>query len=212
MSRNQGTCHFCLLMEGTGSRSVQNNDGSRSGRSKNTRIHICNTELKFVKYLYGEDEGNDPLGDASLGQQGVRSGRATAQRQHPLQHIQRCAAQVTLHTVQNGWGSQIIGPDWQKNRVIFVNLWFKVFDYLLYIFITKIFFQCLKSLAQLIFFVLKIKILQLLSWNYCNWNQCCGSGYGAVGDPYVFGPPVSGSVIICLDPDPDSFIIKQKKK
>ncbi len=52
-----------------------------------------------MKYLYGEDKGNDPLGDASLGQQGVRGGRAPAQRQHPLQHIQRCAAQVTLRTV-----------------------------------------------------------------------------------------------------------------
>jgi len=90
-------------MEGTGSRSVQNNDGSRSGRSKNTRIYICNTDLKFVKYLYGEDECNDPLGDASLGQQGVRGSRATAQRQHPLQHIQRyTTAQVAFHTIQNG--------------------------------------------------------------------------------------------------------------
>ncbi len=28
-------------------------------------------------------------------------------------------------------------------------------------------------------------------------------------DPYVFGPPGSGSVIICMDPDPDPSI-KQK--
>ncbi len=88
--------------------------GSGSGRSKKIRIRICNPDLKFVKYLYSEDEGYDPLGDASLGQQGVRRGRATAQRQHPLQHIQRCAPQVTLDTVR---GSQIIVPDWQKNRV-----------------------------------------------------------------------------------------------
>jgi hypothetical protein len=89
-------------MEGTGSGSVKNNDGSGSGRSKNTRIQICNTDLKFMKYLYSEDEGDDPLGDAGLGQQGVGGGRATAQRQHPLQHIQRCAPQVILDTVQNG--------------------------------------------------------------------------------------------------------------
>ncbi len=30
-------------------------------------------------------------------------------------------------------------------------------------------------------------------------------------DPYVFGPPGSGSVIICTAPDPDSSINKQKK-
>jgi hypothetical protein len=88
-------------MEGSGS--VQNNDGSGSGRSKKTYGSGPATLIKkFVKYLYSEDEGNDPLGDASLGQQGVGGGRATAQRQHPLQHIQRCAPQVTLDTVQNG--------------------------------------------------------------------------------------------------------------
>ncbi len=33
-----------------------------------------------------------------------------------------------------------------------------------------------------------------------------------VPDPYVFGPPGSGSIIICMDPDldPDPSIIKQK--
>ncbi len=132
-------------MKGIKSGSVQNNDGSGFRRSKNIRIPICNTDLKFVKYLYSEDEGNDPLGDASLGQQGVGGGRATAQRQHPLQHIQRCAPQVTLDTVR---GSQIIVHDWQKNRVIFVNLWFKVFDYLLYIFTQKIFLKMLKKSAS----------------------------------------------------------------
>ncbi len=35
--------------------------------------------------------------------------------------------------------------------------------------------------------------------------QCCGFG------SYIFGPPGSGSVIICTDADPDASMMKQKK-
>jgi hypothetical protein len=68
------------------------------GGPKHTDPDLQQLIKKFVKYLYGEDEGNDALGDAGLGQQGVRGGRATAQRQHPLQHIQRCTPQHRVHT------------------------------------------------------------------------------------------------------------------
>jgi hypothetical protein len=42
-------------------------------------------------------------------------------------------------------------------------------------------------------------------------NKCCGSGSGAIGtrNRMFFGPPGSGSRIICTDPD--HFIVKQKK-
>ncbi len=43
------------------------------------------------------------------------------------------------------------------------------------------------------------------------WAPLSYQKYGfGMGDPYAFGPPGSGSVIICTDPDPS--IIQQKKK
>ncbi len=52
MSQNsliQGFYYFCLIMEGSGSRSVQipNTDGSGSGRSQNIWIWIYNTGSKL---------------------------------------------------------------------------------------------------------------------------------------------------------------------